>query len=102
MFLDEEINILPGSRLAGLLGSDLVVGRSGHHQAVADLGAGLVVAARAHDGIIEGFEDPTRWLVGVQWHPEDDDGPEADRIRLFDGFLAACAVVRRSGTCLSS
>ncbi len=94
MFLDEEINILPGSRLSGLLGSDLVIGRSGHHQAVADLGAGLVVSARAHDGIIEGLEDPTRWLVGVQWHPEDEDGPEADRIRLFRGFLAACATGR--------
>jgi len=93
MFLDEEIKIVPGSRLAGLLGGDLVIGRSGHHQAVADLGAGLVVAARAQDGIVEGFEDPERWLLGVQWHPEDDDGPERDRVRLFQGFLDACAEV---------
>lgn len=91
MFLDEEINIRAGTRLHELLGADLVVGRSGHHQAVDELGEGLVVTARAHDGIIEGFEDPRRWLVGVQWHPEDDDGPEADRLRLFSGFLAACA-----------
>ena len=47
---------------------------------------GLVVSARAHDGIVEGFEDPRRWLVGVQWHPEDDDGPEDDRLRLFGGI----------------
>lgn len=91
MFLDEEINISAGSRLRQLLGADLVVGRAGHHQAVDRLGEGLAVAARAHDGIIEGFEDPTRWLVCVQWHPEDDDGPAADRRRLFEGFVSACA-----------
>ncbi len=94
LFIDEEIHVLPDSRLAELLGSDLVVGRSGHHQAVADLGIGLVVRARAHDGIIVGFEDPMRWLVGVQWHPEDEVGPEVDRIRLFKGFVEASAARR--------
>jgi putative glutamine amidotransferase len=91
MFLDEKIRIRPDSRLREILGTDTVVGRSGHHQAVDRLGQGLVVAARALDGIVEGIEDPTRWLVGVQWHPEDDDGPEADRLRLFGGFVDACA-----------
>jgi putative glutamine amidotransferase len=90
MFLDEKIRILPGSRLREILGADSVVGRSGHHQAVDRLGEGLVVAARALDGIVEAVEDPTRWLVGVQWHPEDDDGPEADRLRLFGSFVHAC------------
>lgn len=94
MFLDEEILVEPASRIAGLLGTQRIVARSGHHQAVDALGEGLVVTARAHDGIIEGFEDPTRWLVGVQWHPEDDDGPAEDRRRLFAGFLTACAQAR--------
>lgn len=94
MFLDEEIVIVPGSRLAALMGSERIVGRSGHHQAVAELGEGLVVVAQAHDGIVEGLEDPDRWLVGVQWHPEDDDGPEADRMRLFSGFVDACVRAR--------
>ena len=97
MFLDEEMLLEPGTRLRGLLGADRVVGRSGHHQAVDALGDGLVVTARAHDGIVEGFEDPSRWLVCVQWHPEDDDGPEADRVRLFAGFVAAAAARRTGG-----
>lgn len=91
MFLDEKIRVLPDTRLRGLLDTDLVVGRSGHHQAIDTVGAGLRVAAVAADGIVEGIEDPDRWLVGVQWHPEDDDGPEADRIALFRGFLDAAA-----------
>lgn len=94
LFLDEEIALLRDTRLRDLLRKDVIVGRSGHHQAVDRLGEGLVVAARAADGIVEGFEDPTRWLVCVQWHPEDDDGPEADRLRLFEGFVAACARAR--------
>lgn len=88
MFLDEEILVEPGSRLHALLAADRVVGRSGHHQAVDRVGEGLVVTARAHDGIVEGFEDPQRWVVCVQWHPEDDDGPHQDRHRLFEGLVA--------------
>ena len=43
---------------------------SHHRQAVSDPGS-LVVAARAHDGIIEATVDPSRrFYLGVQWHPE--------------------------------
>lgn len=93
-FVDEPIDIMPGTRLASILGTDRVLGRSGHHQAVDQVGAGLVVAARALDGIVEGVEDPDRWYLGVQWHPEDDDGPAADRLRLFDAFVAAAEAAR--------
>ncbi|MFG2619742.1 gamma-glutamyl-gamma-aminobutyrate hydrolase family protein [Streptomyces sp. NPDC048507] len=45
-----------------------------HHQAVDRLGRGLVVSAYAEDGTVEAIEDPdrSRWVVGVQWHPERD------------------------------
>lgn len=89
-FVDEPIDIVAGTRLASILGTDRIIGRSGHHQAVDRVGDGLVVAARALDGIVEGIEDPDRWYLGVQWHPEDDDGPAADRLRLFDAFVTAC------------
>ncbi len=96
-FVDEPIDLVPGTRLAGILGADRIVGRSGHHQAVDRVGAGLVVAARALDGIVEGVEDPHRWYLGVQWHPEDDDGPQADRTRLFAAFVDAAERVRHAG-----
>jgi putative glutamine amidotransferase len=72
-----------------------VTGRSGHHQAVDRVGDGLVVAAWALDGLTEGVEDPDRWYLGVQWHPEDTDGSEADRLRLFGAFVAAAEESRR-------
>lgn len=97
MFLDEEILLEPSSRIARLLGNERITVRSGHHQAVDRIGRGLVITARAHDGIVEGFEDPDRWLVGVQWHPEDDRGSAEDRRRLFAGFVEAC-VARRALT----
>ena len=44
---------------------------SAHHQAAADEPKGVVVNARAPDGVIEGIEAPAyRFCLGVQWHPE--------------------------------
>jgi putative glutamine amidotransferase len=94
-FLDEPIDIVAGTRLASILGTDRVTGRSGHHQAVDRVGDGLVVAARALDGVVEGIEDPDRFYLGVQWHPEDEDGPAADRQRLFNAFVDAAEMSRR-------
>ncbi|GAA1972131.1 gamma-glutamyl-gamma-aminobutyrate hydrolase family protein [Nocardioides panacihumi] len=89
MFLDEKIEVLEGSRLAAIVGAGPLVVRSGHHQAVDRVGDGLVVAARALDGIVEAIEHPTRWIVGVQFHPEDDDGGDRDLGLLVGALLAA-------------
>jgi len=89
MFLDEKIEVLDDTRLARILGSGVLTVRSGHHQAVDRVGDGLLVAARALDGIVEAIEDPDRWILGVQFHPEDDDGSERELTRLADALLAA-------------
>ncbi|MGW8484514.1 gamma-glutamyl-gamma-aminobutyrate hydrolase family protein [Microbacterium sp. NPDC055903] len=44
-----------------------------HHQAIDALGSGLVVAARAADGVIEAAVHETAPITGVQWHPEHPD-----------------------------
>jgi putative glutamine amidotransferase len=93
-FVDEPVDIIPGTRLADILGTDRISARNGHHQAVDKLGGGLVVAARALDGITEGIEDPARFFLGVQWHPEDDDGSAAHRLALFGAFVDAAEQAR--------
>lgn len=66
-----DITIESDSRLARAIGRTLVSANTYHKQAIARVGRGLCVTARAPDGIIEGVEDPSFPLfVGVQWHPE--------------------------------
>jgi putative glutamine amidotransferase len=92
LFLDEEVCLTEGSKVAGIYGRTRAVVRSGHHQAVGLVAPGLRVAARAHDGVVEGTEHPGRtWVVGLQWHPEDPQGPEEDRRALFRAFAAQAA-----------
>jgi putative glutamine amidotransferase len=91
LFLDEKVTVAQDSRLATLAGAGPLTVRSGHHQAVAEPGDGLVAVAHAEDGVIEAVEHPERWVVGVQWHPEDPDGSDDHRRRLFAGFVDACA-----------
>ena len=88
MFLDEKVNLAPGSKVAAILGRPTVSVRSGHHQAVGTVAAELKVAALAQDGVVEGTEHPGKtWVVGVQWHPEDSDGDANDRSLLFYEYL---------------
>jgi putative glutamine amidotransferase len=65
------VEVEPGSQLAGICGPGALEVNTSHHQAVARLGDGLIVTARAPDGTVEAIEDPDKplWL-GVQWHPE--------------------------------
>jgi len=43
-----------------------------HHQAVKEVGEGLRAVARSRDGIIEALEseNPQKYIIGMQWHPE--------------------------------
>jgi putative glutamine amidotransferase len=75
-----------GSRVRRLLGPRFEVLCS-HHQAVDRVGQGLVVTAYSEDGVVEAVESSGhRFVVGVQWHPEETgDRP------LFDALVAEAA-----------
>ncbi len=67
----KEVNIVPGTRLARLAGTEPMKINALHSQAVDVLGDGLRVAARDRGGMvqaIERVEEP--FALGVQWHPE--------------------------------
>jgi len=87
-----EITVEPHSQLATLLQQHRLAVNSLHHQAIDQLASSLVATAYADDGIIEAAEVPTcRFILGVQWHPEELAPTRADMHRLFTAFVSACA-----------
>jgi putative glutamine amidotransferase len=84
------IEVAAGSRLATLVGAGELGVNSAHHQAVKVAGAGLIITARAPDGVIEALEDPEHpFCVGVQWHPEAMVESYPVMRRLFEGLIEA-------------
>lgn len=60
-----------GTRLESLLDAKTLKINSLHNQSIDRLGAGLRVAGRDLDNIVQAVEHPGhRFLFGVQWHPE--------------------------------
>lgn len=91
-FLAHDVAVKPGSRLAHILGDTMVPVNSMHHQAIKDLAPLLAPTAHAPDGIIEGVEGMNnRYLIGVQWHPEELTETQPAMARLFTSFVEAAA-----------
>lgn len=99
IFVTETIALLPDTRLQSIFGDDRITAWAAHHQAVEELGTGLIVSARAMDNGVEALEDPDRWILGVQWHPERDAASADDRRKLFDALITAS---QQLNTCTSS
>jgi putative glutamine amidotransferase len=87
-----DVDLVAGTRLRSLLGQQTVAVNSFHHQAVKQVGEELVVAARSPaDGVIEGLESPPhKFLLAVQWHPEDFVGRSSAFEPLFSALVEAC------------
>jgi gamma-glutamyl-gamma-aminobutyrate hydrolase PuuD len=88
-FSDHVVEVQAGTRLGALVGDRAPV-KSHHHQGFGRVGEGLVEAAWADDGTLEGLEDPTRrFAVGVLWHPE-----AGEDLALFEALVAEAARYR--------
>jgi putative glutamine amidotransferase len=84
VFGEVAVTTTPGSRAAAIYGEGTTVLCS-HHQAVRDLGAGLVATGRSADGVIEVAELPSAsFVMGLQSHPEEGGDP-----RPFAALVAA-------------
>ena len=85
------VKMAPDSRLASVMGTDAADVNSMHHQAVKALGRGLRAVAWAPDQIVEAveLEDPSRFVVGVQWHPEELVRHQDSACRLFAALVEA-------------
>jgi putative glutamine amidotransferase len=87
------VRITPDSRLAAIVGGTEIRVNSRHHQAArADHpGRGLRPVAFSPDGLLEAAEDMGgRFLLSVQWHPENlIDRPQ--HLALFQALIQAAA-----------
>lgn len=89
--LAHSVSVQPGSLLARALGSTELKTNSLHHQSILQPAGSLVVNAQAPDGILEGVELPgKRFVLGVQWHPEELFTSQEAMLNIFRAFIAAC------------
>lgn len=89
--LEHEVVWVPGSLGAAIVDDRPTKTRCSHHQAVKDLGEGLIVTARAADGTVEALESTQAagWFVGVQFHPEDTSETDPVQRAFFDSLIQA-------------
>jgi putative glutamine amidotransferase len=84
-----QVEIVPGTKLAEIADGALFWDvNSRHHQAVDRPGFGLRVSALdPSDGVIEAVERPDkRFVIGVQWHPENQAPTDKRQAALFRAF----------------
>ncbi len=89
--LAHPVMLEPSSRLADLSdGAESLMVNSMHHQGVKAIGEGLLVSARAPDGLVEALELPGEvFVMGVQWHPEVFEMSDPHTRHLFGAFIGA-------------
>lgn len=86
-----EVEVKPESLLFRSLALTRVQVNSRHHQAVSKVGEGLRVSGRdSEQGTVEALEHPNkRFILAVQWHPEDQVVTQPVQRRLFQSFADA-------------
>jgi len=86
----------PGGLLARIVGAAPFEVNSIHTQAVARLAPGLRVEARAPDGLVEAFTQPSApgFNLCVQWHPEWRAADNPISMRLLEAFGQAVRLYR--------
>jgi putative glutamine amidotransferase len=83
-----DVDVAPGSRVAAIFGATSLRTNTYHHQSADRVAPGLVISARARDGVIEALEYPgDRFLVCLQWHPEKTLGLDQYSIKPFRALL---------------
>lgn len=91
------LRIDPGSQLAKIMGATELGANAYHHQAIKELGDGVVATAWAEDDVIEGLELPSKkYVVAVQSHPESlEESIEPEWRKLFKSFVVASGEFKR-------
>jgi putative glutamine amidotransferase len=86
--IHHSVAVESDSLVAKAIGSDTVTaGHCVHHQALDIVGEGLRVTGMV-DGMVHAVEVPAKtWVVGTQWHPEDDAATDPQQQSLFTALV---------------
>jgi putative glutamine amidotransferase len=85
------VTIEPATLLSTIAGTDTWQVNSRHHQAVRTVARNLRVSAfDPEDRTVEALEHPDRrFVLAVQWHPEDQVRSDLGQLTIFQNFSAA-------------
>jgi len=87
--LGHEVRIEPGTHLSDILGAGRLGVNSFHHQSAKDVARDFRVTASAPDGVVEAIEArDKRYVIGVQWHPEELVADDPRMKHLFEAFVS--------------
>jgi putative glutamine amidotransferase len=86
-----DVKLAPDSRIAEAAGAEVLSCSTHHHQGVEGLGEGVSASGWSEDGLVEALEREGGWMVGVQWHPEDDAQRDPTHQAVFDTLIAKAA-----------
>jgi putative glutamine amidotransferase len=82
-----EVRAQPGSKVMKAMGVERAQTFSHHHQALGELGTGLIPVAWAEDGVLEAVELEAGWILGVQWHAEATAATDPTQQAFFDALV---------------
>ena len=84
-----EIIIKKNSLLNKILGCEKTLVNSRHKSALKS--TDLLISAVSNDNVIEAIEDENKkFLLGVQWHPENMYSKDLNSRKIFDYFVKVC------------
>jgi putative glutamine amidotransferase len=89
-----DVSLVEGTALRALYDGRTSVGPCAmyHHQAIDQVGSGMVVSAWSPDGLIEAVElENYPFGVAVQWHPEKT----LEDLTLFEALISAATTYRK-------
>lgn len=86
--LYHSVKIEKDSKLFDIFKTEDLKVNSFHHQSVKKLGEDLRITAHSSDGVVEGIESLSRkFLVAVQWHPENLVERHSEFLKLFEALI---------------
>lgn len=97
-----EARLTAGSMLSKIVGKQKLGVNSTHHQAIGRVAGPLQVTAASDDGIVEAMELRREdagllpYFLTVQFHPERLAPRHPEHQELFNSFIRACALNRKS------